>query len=93
MKKQGPIILSLALFLSFLIFFLETEAGAAQLRPNHIHAYLRQGIDRILNMENESAIVLLQKAVELDREDPTGYAFLALAHLVFYEMSFNQQDR
>lgn len=93
MKQKRRITLFLVLFLSLLFFVVEPETGAAQSRPNQLHSYLKQGIDKIFNMENQSAKVALQKAVELDREDPMGYAFLALAHLVFYEMSYNQRDR
>ena len=35
----------------------------------------------------------MQKAVELDRENPTGYAFFAFVELFSYEMSFEQKDR
>ncbi|MEN6319259.1 MAG: hypothetical protein ABFD82_10955 [Syntrophaceae bacterium] len=93
MKQKRRIILFLVLFLSFLMFVIDPETGAAQSRPNQLRSYLKQGIDKIFNMDNQSANIALQKAVELDREDPMGYAFLALAHLVFYEMSFNQRDR
>jgi len=93
MKQKRCITLFLVPFLTVLFFVIETETGAAQSRPNQVHSYLKQGIDKIFNMENQSANVALQKAMELDREDPMGYAFLALAHLVFYEMSFNQRDR
>jgi hypothetical protein len=35
----------------------------------------------------------MMKAVELDRENPLGYAFLALSNLFFYEMSFGDKER
>ena len=72
---------------------METESIAAQPRKSQLHSYLRQGIDKTFNLEAQSANTYFQKAVELDRENPTGYAFLALAHLFFYEMSFEPKDR
>ena len=88
MKKKGTTIFFFALCVSFLISVSATGLQAAQLRPNQLRSYLRQGIEKVFNMETRSANANLQKAVELDREDPTGYAFLAFTHLVFYEMSF-----
>ncbi len=76
-----------------LISFIETEIAIAQVKTQQLHFYLRQGIEKALNLEAQSAIGFFNKAVELDREDPTGYAFLALAHLFFYEMSFAPMDR
>jgi len=94
LKKRSVIFLSLALCLSFFLAFItETDSGAAQQRPNQLRSYLRHGIEKSFNLEAESANASLKKAVELDRENPTGYAFLALAHLLSYETSFEQKDR
>jgi len=93
MKKKRPIILFIALCLLFLISPIETELEASQLRSTQLHSYLRQGIDKTFNLEAQGANTYFQKAVELDRDNPTGYAFLALAHLFIYEMSFEPNDR
>jgi tetratricopeptide (TPR) repeat protein len=93
LKKQSVIFLFLALCLSFLLFITETEIEAAQQRSNQFRSCLRQGIEKSFNLEAESANSYLKKAVELDRGNPTGYAFLALAHLLSYETSFEQKDR
>ena len=93
MKKEGLIIFILTLCILFQISLIETDMEAAQLRPTQLHSYLRQGIEKTFDMETQSANTYFQKAVELDRDDPTGYAFLALAHLFFYEMSFEPKDR
>ena len=93
MKKEISTILLFALFLLFFSVVMETELIAAQPRKNQLHSYLRQGIDKTFNLEAQSANTYFQKAVELDRENPTGYAFMALAHLFFYEMSFEPKDR
>jgi len=93
MNKKKTAILFLPLCLSLIISAAETGAVAAQLRPNQLHSYLRQGIEKVFNLEPQSAGIHLQKAVDLDRENPTGYAFLALANLFFYEISLDQKER
>ena len=93
MKKKGLIIFFLALCILFQISFIEAEIEAVQSRSTQLHSYLRQGIEKTFNLETQSANIQFQKAVELDHDDPTGYAFLAMAHLFFYEMSFDPKER
>jgi tetratricopeptide (TPR) repeat protein len=85
--------LFLALGLPFLISCLSTEIEAAQPLPDPFQSYLRVGIEKTLNLEIPIARESMQKAVELDRENPTGYAFFAFVELFSYEMSFEQKDR
>jgi tetratricopeptide (TPR) repeat protein len=89
MKKRPAA--TLLLCLSFLLP--AGEPAAAETQPDRLHAYLRQGIESAFNLDHAGAISSLQKAVELDRESPTGYAFLALAQLFSYEMSFDPMER
>ena len=77
----------------FLIFIDGTGLEAAQQGPNQLRLYLKQGIEKAFNLEHQSADTYLQKAVAIDREDPIGYAFLSLAHLFAYEMSFEAKER
>ncbi len=93
MNKRRTAILFLALCLSPIIFAPEAGAAAAQLRPNQLHSYLRQGIEKVFNLEPQSAGDHLQKAVDLDRDNPIGYAFSALENLFFYEISLDQKER
>jgi tetratricopeptide (TPR) repeat protein len=72
---------------------METEIRAAESQPNQFHSYLRQGIDKAFNLEIADADVFIKKAVELEPENPTGYAYLAMLHLFSYEMSFELKDR
>ena len=88
MKKLGCKIIFFCL-----ISFSGISIAGAQADYQLLHSYLRQGIEKSLNMESQSAIGFFNKAVELDREDPTGYAFLALAHLFSYEMSYTPAER
>ena len=48
---------------------------------------------RPLTWKPKARRALFRKAVELDRENPLGYAFLALAHMFAYEMSFDPKER
>jgi len=89
MKKRLAAILFLCL--SFLLP--AGEAAAVETQPDRLHAYLRQGIESAFNLDHAGAISSFQKAVELDRESPTGYAFLALARLFSYETSFDPKER
>lgn len=93
MNKKKTAILFHALCLSLIIFATETGAASAQLRPDQLHSYLKQGIEKIFNLERQDASVYLQKAVDMDRGNPTGYAFFALKDLFFYEISLDQKER
>ena len=89
MKKR--LAATLLLCLSFLLP--PGEAAAAETQPGQLHVYLRQGIESSFNLDHTGAISSLQKAMELDRESPTGYAFLALARLFSYETGFDPMER
>jgi tetratricopeptide (TPR) repeat protein len=89
MKKRPAAIF----FLCLSLLLPAGEAEAAETQPDRLHAYLRQGIESAFNLDHAGAISSFQKAVDLDRESPTGYAFLALAQLFSYEASFDPKVR
>ncbi|HUH67103.1 MAG TPA: hypothetical protein VLZ07_11765 [Syntrophales bacterium] len=91
-KNKAAIFLLSLLFLT-LIPLAENGPEAAQPPQNALRTYLRQGVEKVFNLEPESAFVSLQKAIDLDRENPEGYSFYALADLFFYEISLNQKER
>jgi hypothetical protein len=93
MKIKISETLLLVLCSLFLISVMGKEIEAAETQPNQFHSYLRQGIDKAFNLETAGADVFIKKAVELEPENPTGYAYLAMLHLFSYEMSFEQSDR
>jgi len=64
------------------------EFPRAQIRP-----YIQQGIEKGFNLDEKTAIAEIMKAVEVDRENPLGYAFLGLSHLFFSEMAFDEKER
>lgn len=77
----------------FLLFTKGTESVFAQSQTDKIHAYIKTGIEKTFNMEFRQANDYLQKAVELDPENPMGYAFLTSLNLFIYEMSFDENIR
>jgi tetratricopeptide (TPR) repeat protein len=89
MKKR----LTAILFLCVSLLLPAGKTAAAETQPGQLHAYLRQGIESSFNLDHTGAISSFQKAVDLDRESPTGYAFLALAQLFSYEMGFDPKER
>ena len=88
-RKTAIIFFSFCLIIA--ISATETGAVVSQLRPDQLHSYVRQGIEKVFNLEPQNASAYLQKAVDLDRENPMGYAFFALANLFFYEISLDQK--
>jgi tetratricopeptide (TPR) repeat protein len=92
MKKRCPLVVLVLISLAVLSAA-RSEAITAETQPDLLRAYLRQGIDKAFNLETQSAIGSLQRAVGLDRENPLGYSFLAIARLFSYEMEYDPQER
>jgi len=93
MKKDYSKIIIFALCAIFLFSAVVTEIEAAPVQTNLFRFYLRQGIEKAFNLDIQNANIYLQKALDLDKENPTGYAYLAIIHLFFYEMSFESKER
>src|SRR5512136_1990001 len=93
MNRRFAAILFTVLWAFVVMAMAGTEAGASSLQPAGMRATLRQGIDRAFNMDHPGADALFRKAVELDPEGPTGYAFQALNHLFGSEVSFDTKQR
>ena len=74
-------------------FLRRQSLGAAESPKAQIRAYLMQGVENGFNLDEKGAITEMTKAVEADKEDSLGYAFLALSNLFFYEMSFDEKKR
>jgi tetratricopeptide (TPR) repeat protein len=85
-KKPVPLLL-------LCLFLLIPARAASENQPDRLHALLRQGIESALNLDHAAAMAAFQKAVDLDRESPTGYAFLALGRLFAYETVFDSKER
>lgn len=88
-----PVAKTVRLLVLCLILLAPAGAAAADAQPDRLRPFLRQGIECAFNLDHGGAIAFFQKAVELDPEGPTGYAFLALARLFYYEMVFDPKER
>jgi tetratricopeptide (TPR) repeat protein len=93
MKKNCSKIILFAIFPILFLCVIAVNLEAATIQTNRFHSYLKQGIDKAFNMETTSAIALLKKAVALEPENPSGYAYLAILHLFSYEMSYDLEGR
>ncbi|PKN71527.1 MAG: hypothetical protein CVU54_00445 [Deltaproteobacteria bacterium HGW-Deltaproteobacteria-12] len=93
MKKRYLTILILIFSTVLLISAQSSEMALAETQSDQLQSYLRLGIEKAFNMEFSHAHAFLQKAVELDPESPTGYAYLAMINLFAYEMSFDENIR
>jgi tetratricopeptide (TPR) repeat protein len=75
----------------FLLHGLEVSANEA---PRELlKTFLLSGVEKALNLDEKGAVAELRNAIELDRENPIGYAFLAINHLFFYETSFSEKEK
>jgi len=60
---------------------------------DEIHTFLWRGVEKGLNLDDRGAIAEMTKALELDRDNPIGYAYLAVVYLFFYETSFDEKEK
>lgn len=93
MKENRRKFIPLVFCSVILIFVIVTESNAAQAREDQIRLYLKQGIEKAFNLDNQGAIIYLQKALEVEPENPTGYAYCAMVYFFFFDMSFDPKDR
>jgi len=93
MDRRVAAILFTALWALVVMAMAGTEAEAYSLQTAGMRDTLRQGVDRAFNMDYSGADALFRKAVALDPEDPTGYAFQAVNHLFGSEVSFDPKQR
>src|SRR3974377_972590 len=78
--------------LSFLVHPLP-RLLAKEPSTEEIQTYLQRGVEQGLNLDDKGAVAELMKAVDLDRDNPIGYAYLAMADLFFYETSIDEKEK
>jgi Flp pilus assembly protein TadD len=93
MKEYYSKIIFFAVLPILFLSAVAAHADAVTIKTNRFHSYIKQGIDKAFNLEMVSASALLKKAVALEPENPTGYAYLAMLHLFSYEMSYDLDAR
>ena len=77
----------------FIAFCLFPSFSPAESPLEQIKAFLQRGMEKGLHLDEKAAMVELEKAIELDRENPMGYAYLAMAYLFFYETAFEEKEK
>jgi tetratricopeptide (TPR) repeat protein len=75
------------------LFVYVWDGTAAEPQKEKIRDLLRQGVEIGLDLNEKAAVEALRMVVELDRENPIGYAYLAMAYLFFYETSFDEKEK
>jgi len=93
MNKRSTAILLPIISILCLIAVTLRPPEAFALQPPAMHGILRQGIEKAFNMDPLGAGAQFQRAVELDPDDPTGYAFQAVNQLFIAETSFDPKQR
>jgi tetratricopeptide (TPR) repeat protein len=86
------------IYFCFCFFFLNSLARAAGgnevvLQQNRIHNNIQKGIESAFNLDGAGANSSLQKAIEQEPQNPTGYAFMAMNYYLAYEISFNSEEQ
>jgi tetratricopeptide (TPR) repeat protein len=85
------------LFLEFCLLPLNPVFAAdmrvPELRTSSFQTNLRQAISKTFNLEMIAAETYMKKAIALEPDNPTGYAFMAMLHLFAYEMCFTLEQR
>jgi hypothetical protein len=69
------------------------QTCAAENTNAKFQSLLFQAVGKSINLEEEAADVLLKKAIELEPDNPRGYALEAMLHMFAYEMCFTQEQR
>ncbi len=92
-RETGKFSGGTALFLVLCFGILPLGEQLAAQESSQVRVYLRQGIAKAFNLDEKGAISEIQRAIELDRENPVGYAILAMNHLFFYETGFSEKEK
>ena len=93
MKQTKTIILILVALWALTLIAGNDRVTAAQPQADQYQTYVRDGIEKALNLEFTNARIQLLKAVAMAPENPTGYAYLAIVNLFAFEMSLDEKSR
>jgi len=87
--------LGLILFLSLWAIspFHDPEIWGKDPARERIEDFIQRGLEKGLNLDGPGAVSELMRAIEVDRENPVGYAYLGMAHLFFYETAFDEGEK
>ena len=74
MLKKISIIISFVLCVSAAMQVFAFDTRGAELRTGNYQAHLMEAIDKSFNLDEAGADTSLKKAMELEPDNPTGYA-------------------
>ncbi len=93
MLKTISILVSCALCVWAAAPVFAASGRAAEPRNGHYQSYLLEAINKSFNQDAPGADASLRKALEMDPDNPLGYALEAMLHLFAYEMCFTLSER
>jgi len=92
MKKIPPILcFAFLLYTAYPCFAADTRV--MEPRPGNYQSMLLQGINKSFNNDKNAADACLRKAIEMEPDNPIGYALKAVLHLFAYETCFSLEER
>jgi len=93
MRKISSLGVILLLSLWAIFPFHDPEIWGKDPARERIEDFIQSGVEKGLNLDGPGAVAELTRAIEVDRENPLGYAFLAMAHLFLYETAFDEGEK
>ncbi len=93
MRKVLSLRVLLFLPLWMIFFFPHPELWGKDPTQERLEEFIRRGVEKGLNLDGPGSVAELMRAIEVDRENPLGYADLAMAHLFLYETAFDEGEK
>ena len=93
MLKKISIIISFVLCIPAAMQVFAFDTRGTEMRTSNYQAHLMEAIDKSFNLDEAGADTSLKKAMELEPDNPTGYALEAMIHMFAYEMCFSLEKR
>jgi tetratricopeptide (TPR) repeat protein len=93
MRKVLSLRILLFLPLWTIFFFPQPELWGKDPTQERVEEFIRRGVEKGLNLDGPGSVAELTRAIEVDRENPLSYAYLAMAHLFLYETAFDEGEK
>ena len=85
MGRSGILkIIIIGIYLGMLLL-LASRVSAAESQKEQLKTHLQLGVEKSFHLDRKGAVAELKQVVELEPQNPIGYASLAMSHLFFYE--------
>ena len=95
-KEIGTVFFRWTLLIYAAVYLFGTPAPevlAQQSPKEQVLGFIQRGGEKGLNLNDREAVSEIRRAIELDRESPLAYSYLAMAYLFFYETSFEETEK